>query len=524
MSRTTCSLFIAFGLLMAGAEGARAGDWPQWCGSHAKNMVSAEKGLPDSFVPGEKQSPKRTIDLATARNVRWGVKVCDAFYSTPSIAGGRVFVGGLESRKGVFVCLDEATGKLLWKWQAPPRDIPKEIDGFAIGISVIPQQIGVCSSAFVEGDRLYFVSNRFDVVCLDVHGQPGPPDAEAGNARVVWTNDTWKELGVFPCDAANGSPLLDGDLLYVPTSNGVDRNTFQHPEREKNRKLPAPNAPNVIVLDKKSGRLVAVDDTPIAKHLLHGQWSSLSMGDVGNRKLAFYGGGDGVCYAFEALTSVPEKPVRLKTVWSCDCIPPEYKATGDLDEVTYYCLGDRRNRGALNKNDGTFVGESEIIATPVFFDNRVYVAIGRDPAHGRGRGALHCIDATKTGDVTRTGKLWTYQGLDRTLSTVSISGGLLYLSDVAGRLHCLDARTGKLHWIHETRCEVWGSTLVADGKVYMPTSKGLWVLAAGKELKVLSRISLGAKVDASPVAANGTLYVATSAGWLWAVRSPGKDR
>jgi len=38
------------------------------------------------------------------------------------------------------------------------------------------------------------------------------------------------------------------------------------------------------------------------------------------------------------------------------------------------------------------------------------------------------------------------------------------------------------------------------------------------------RISLGAKVDASPVAANGTLYVATSAGWLWAVRSAGKDR
>jgi outer membrane protein assembly factor BamB len=100
-----------------------------------------------------------------------------------------------------------------------------------------------------------------------------------------------------------------------------------------------------------------------------------------------------------------------------------------------------------------------------------------------------------------------------------VADGLLYLSDVAGRLHCLDAQTGKLLWIHDTRCEVWGSTLVADGKVYMPTSKGLWVLAAGRELKILSRITLGAKVDASPVAANGTLYVATSAGWLWAVRS-----
>jgi outer membrane protein assembly factor BamB len=494
-----------------------AGDWPQWCGTPGKNMVSQETGLPDSFVPGVKRGTERTIDLATSNNVRWGVKVCDAFYSTPSVAGGRIFLGGLEGVHGVFVCLDEATGKLLWKWEAPPRTVPKEIDGFHIGIGVIPHQIGVCSTATVEGDRLYFVSNRFDVLCLDVRGQTLGP--EAGKARVVWTYDPWTELGVFPCDAANGSPLVDGDLLYVPTSNGIDHNTFQNPYREKDRKLPAPNAPNIIVLDKRNGRLVATDEAPITQHLLHGQWSSMSLGHVANRKLVFYGGGDGVCYAFEALASVPEKPVRLKTVWHCDCIPPEYKDTGGLDWVTHFCLGDRRVRGTWNKHDGTFVGESGIIATPVFLDNRVYVAIGRDPAHGRGRGALHCLDATGMGDLTKTGKIWTYQGLDRTLSTVSIAGGLLFISDVAGRLHCLDAQTGKPYWIHETRSEVWGSTLVADGKVYMPTAKGLWVLAAGKDLKVLSRINLGAKVDASPVVANGVLYVATSAGWLWAVRS-----
>jgi outer membrane protein assembly factor BamB len=108
--------------------------------------------------------------------------------------------------------------------------------------------------------------------------------------------------------------------------------------------------------------------------------------------------------------------------------------------------------------------------------------------------------------------------LDRTLSTASVHDGLVYLSDVAGRLHCLDALTGKCYWVHDAKCETWGSTLAADGKVYMPTSKGLWVLAAGKELRVLDRINLGARVMASPVAANGTLYVASTGGWLWAVR------
>jgi len=392
------------------------------------------------------------------------------------VAGGKVFVGGLEGQDGTFVCFDAATGKRLWQWKAPARSVPRHRDGFSIGIGDgrIPQQIGVCSSAAVDGDRVYFVSNRFEVVCLDAAAEA----SEAGQPRVLWTFDMWEKLGVFPCDAANGSPLIVGDLLYVTTSNGVDRNTFADPAREIHRKIPAPDAPNLIVLDKRNGRLVATDDAPIVERLLHGQWSSPSLGKVGDRTLVFYGAGDGVCYAFEALAAVPEKPVRLKTVWSYDCIPPEYKATGDRDWITYYCLGDKRVRGTLNKHDGTFVGMSEIIATPVFVGNRVYVAIGRDPAHGRGRGALHCIDARGSGDITGSGKVWTYQGLDRTLSTAS----------------------------------------VADGKVYVPTSKGLWVLAAGKELKILSHIALGGKVYASPVAANGTLYIATNAGWLWAVR------
>ena len=331
-----------------------------------------------------------------------------------------------------------------------------------------------------------------------------------------------EQLGVFPCDAANGSPVIDGDLLYVQTSNGVDRNTFEDTYREKNRKVPAPNAPNLIVLEKKTGRLVATDDTRIAERLWHGQWSSPSLGTVHGRKLVFFCGGDGACYAFDRLSAVPDKPVRLKTVWWCDCIPAEYKALNGLDPVTRYCLGDKRVRGTWNRDDGTFVGMSEIIGTPVFLDNCIYVALGRDPAHGRGRGALHCIDATGTGDVTSVAKIWTYQGLDRTLSTVSVADGLVYVSDVGGRLHCVDRKTGKCHWIHDAHCEVWGSTLVADGKVYMPTSKGLWVLAAGKALKVLARINLGARVLASPVATDGTLYIASAGGWLWAVRTPGR--
>jgi outer membrane protein assembly factor BamB len=511
------NVFACLVLLGSTALSLRGGDWPQWAGSDAKNLVSLEKGLPETFVPGDKTT-NGTIDLGTARNVRWGVRVGNAIYSTPSIAGGKVFVGAMEQKNGLVVCLDAATGNRLWKWMAPPKKFPNDIDGFQLGIHEIPAQMGVCSSPTVNDGRVYFVSQRFEVVCLDVNPLAG---TAPGEAHVNWVFDMQEKVGTFPCDAANGSPIIDGDLLYVPTSNGIDRNSFTEPQKEKNRKFPAPDAPNVIVLDKRTGRLVATDDTRIADHLLHGQWSSLAMGRVGGRKLLFFGGGDGCCYAFEALASVPERPVRLKTVWWYDCIPPEYRAAAGEDLITHYCLGDRRVKGTLNQSDGTFVGMSEIIGTPVLVKDRVYVALGRDPEHGRGRGALHCMDATGTGDITQSGRVWLYQGLDRTLSTASVADGLVYLSDVAGRLHCLDTETGKCYWIHETQSETWGSTLVADGRVYVPTAKYLWILKAGKTLEVLDRINLGSRICASPVAANGTMYLATAGGWLWAV-GPGK--
>jgi hypothetical protein len=266
-------------------------------------------------------------------------------------------------------------------------------------------------------------------MCLDVNGQGDGPNRR--KPRVLWSFDMQKQLRALPADTYCGSGVIDGDVLYVPTSNGIDpcgpgakERMFELDKQFKGgRKIrtdasayrvPSPDAPNLVAFDRRTGRLIAADDAPIAKNLLKGQWSSCCLGRIGGRNLVVYGGGDGVCYAFESLRTVPSQPVKLKTVWSCDCIPPEYEESGGLPRIVHYYQGDSRWGGTLNKNDGTYAGPAEIIGTPVLYRDRVYVAIGR------GRGALQCIDATKTGDITRSGRLWTYQGLDWTTSTVSL--------------------------------------------------------------------------------------------------------
>jgi outer membrane protein assembly factor BamB len=96
------------------------------------------------------------------------------------------------------------------------------------------------------------------------------------------------------------------------------------------------------------------------------------------------------------------------------------------------------------------------------------------------------------------------------LATPAVADGLAYMTDCGRMIHCIDARTGQPVWTHKTGGEMYSSPLVADGKVYVGTRKGDFViLAAGREKKVLAIIDLGAAINSTAAAANGAIYVAT---------------
>lgn len=479
------------GLWLAASIGLA--DQPQLGERHTRNMVSTALGLPARF------------DLESGLNVRWAVDLGTSTYSTPAVAGGRIFIGTNNGRprnpayvgdRGVLLCLNERDGAFQWQLVVPkiPRDPYQDCPG-----------VGITSTAVIEGDRVYIVSNRGEVMCLDPLGlangntgpfrdegafqaddagrpmRPGPTDAD-----IIWRFDMREELGIRTHDSANVSVLLDGDFLYTSVPNGVD---YTH------RHLPAPHAPGLVVLDRHTGRLLARDNTGLARRIFHSTFSSPSLGLVPGQALVFLGGPDGVVYAFAALREAPPRGevVTLGEVWRFNCDP-----AGPKEDIHQY-QGNRRE------------SPSSIIGLPVFHGGRVYVAAGGDPWHGKRQAWLKCIDATGAGDITRTGEVWSYPLSPHTTSTPAIHDGLVFITDFSGTIHCLDAASGKPRWTHQARGEIWSSPLVADGKLYVGTRRGeLVVLEAGPQLRVLHTADFGQSLYASPIAANGVLYLTTS--------------
>lgn len=474
------------------AWGAHAGDQPQWGQRHTRNMVSSETSLVDNPDP------------ATGKDVKWIVSLGSESWATPVVADGKILIGTNndpprdprhKGDRSILLCLDEKDGGLRWQLVVPKLGPDPYLDW--------PRD-GLVSPASVEGNRVYVLSNRNEVVCLDLEGQrngndgpymdegrhmvPGGAaalDVTPMDADILWLFDIPGQAGTYPHDAAHGSILIDGDFLYVNTSNGVD-NTH--------RKIRAPDGPSLIVLDKKTGRLLARDDERIGPRIFHSTWSSPAMGIVAARKLVFFAGGDGVLYAFDALESAPPagRVEKLKRVWRFDGDP-----TAPKENVHQY-IG---NRGESPSN---------VKSVPVFQQDRVYLTLGGDIWWGKNKAWLKCIDATQTGDITSTGLAWSYELTGHCCSTPSVWGGMVFVADCGKQVHCVDAQTGKAYWTHDAEGEIWASTLVADGKVYVGTRRGvLWVLAAGREKKVISRAQLDSGIAGTPVAANGVLYITT---------------
>ena len=467
------------------------GQWGAW---QSRNMVVRASGLPER------------VDPESAGDLRWSVPLGGQTHGTPVVAGDRILIGTNNERPrdaqlrgdcGVLLCLDARDGKLVWQLVVPK-----------VGGSPFNDWpgTGLCSAPTVEGDRVYVLSNRNELLCLDMQGmangndgpfldegrymvgegkapiRPGPLHAD-----IIWRLDIVAACGIHRHDAAHGSPVIVDDVLYINTSNGVDDNHMM---------TPALDAPNLIAVDKRTGKVLARDGLRIGERNIHAAWSSPAFGTVGSRRLVYFGGPDGLCYAFEALPNgsspAGDNPVTLREVWRFDGDP-------EAPKTDIFRWQDNRNEGP-----------STILAMPVVAEGRVFVVVGGDLWHGKPRSWLHCINPSGTGDITRSGAQWSYPFDGYSTATPAINEGLAYVVSSRGVVHCVDMATGRAVWLHDARQEVWSSPVLADGKLFITTRNGgLVILAAGRNKRELCKVRLDGAISASPAVSRNTLYVAT---------------
>jgi len=603
----------------------KPGEWNQWGGTSLRNNTPLGENIPTEWAPGEFDRKTGEWKPAKAKNIKWVSMLGSQTYGNTVVASGKVWLGTNNSNGylkrypsdidlGVLVCFNEADGKFLWQHSSEKLPTGRVHDW--------PLQ-GICCSPLVEGNRLWFVTSRGEVRCLDVEGfydgeddgRPEKDDPTSGRlfnvsrgddpaqdkvtgyvseldagkmpadlrarfsaagmplpegdiavkaddkakapskrwtftakvngkdrnmflmlagptlsafkiitpddkdeADVVWVFDMMKELKTSQHNMCSCSVTSWGDILFVNTSNGVD---------EAHITIPAPEAPSFLAMNKHTGEVYWTDNSPW-KNILHGQWSSPTIAEIGGVAQVIFGGGDGWVYSFKA-----DKKKEL--LWKFDINPKE----SELE------LGGRGTR-------------NDIISTPVVYDNKVYFCTGQDPEHGEGVGILWCVDPTKRGDISEklavnradpkkpipvkrvqavveadgdlaidnpnSGVIWKYMKNDvdgngkldfeeqfhRSISTCAIKNDLLFVPDFSGLFHCVDAKTGKEYWSYDMLAAAWGSAMIVGDKVYVGDEDGdIAVFDLTKEKHdPIAEINMGNSVYSTPIVANNVLYIA----------------
>lgn len=463
-----------------------AADWPMGGRSFTRNAVSDEKNPPIDWQTETAE--------AKERNIKWKVDVGSRALGGPIVAGGIVWVGSNNEKLdkdttdyAVLNAIRESDGKLLWRYESPrvEQRKPGEFTDW-------PRQ-SLSGSPLVEGNRIWFCTNRREVMCYDF----SPLRQGKSHPKFLWKLDMAKDLGVaygglhIPGYDTIGSPTSYKDYLYVPTGvvggEGTDRK--------------AKHGPGLVCLHKDTGKVVWSVDSPLRKSFFFGFYASPTVIEVAGRGQAIVAQADGWVRSFDAITG--------RQIWEFDPNPKD--ASEDP-------MDDNPRMG--------------VVATTVSANGKLYLALGLSPEEGGGPGCVYCIDPTKTDDVSaeirdKAGKviknpnsavMWRFMGdngnkkerLHATSASIVVHDGFAIAVDRHGIVHCLDAGTGKQYCAHDTKQSVHATPLIVDGKVFVAGDSGdVFVFELAKSMRQLNRMEMDAPIVAPVVFANGVLYVLT---------------
>ncbi len=142
------------------------------------------------------------------------------------------------------------------------------------------------------------------------------------------------------------------------------------------------------------------------------------------------------------------------------------------------------------------------VPSAVFHDGVIYLS------RGFRNSDFVAIRPGGRGDITGSHVQWTGPTAASYVPSIIYYQGLLYMTNDVGVLTCADAKTGQRLWRHRLSGVFFASPVAADGKIYLLSETGeTFVMRAGREPELLSRNDLGERFLASPAISNGRIFL-----------------
>lgn len=389
---------------------------------------------------------------------------------------------GVSREKGLVSSWKTEKENLIWKADVGGRSTPIVMNGRVFilhlgGQKEMMREEVVCLEA--ETGKILW-KNSFDIFHTDVpadrvgwaslvgdpetgyiyaHGVQGMMVCYNQDGKIVWQSSLTEQYGqISGYGGRTESPMLDGDLMIMSslTSGLGDHARGMH---------------RYWAVNKRTGEFVWWSS--IAQNPEDTTFSVPTVAIINGERMLISGNGDGWVYGMKVATG--------EKIWSF-----------------HLC-----KRG-LN---------SSVLVS----GNKVYASHSEENIDNTEMGRIVCIDATGTGDVTKTKELWRFDGFKCGYVSPVLAEGKLYDIDNSANLVCLDAETGKKQWEMPVGKVGWGSAVWGDGKLYVPEVNGAFYIidVSGKEPKTLSTIQFGHPpehlddIRGCPAIANGKLYLLT---------------
>lgn len=372
---------------------------------------------------------------------------------------------------------------------------------------------------------------------------------------------------------AHSSPVIWGERLFVTTAVSSEREATFKPglygsgEASRDR---SPHEWRILCLDKKSGKLLwektATQGIPKDKRHIKSSYANSTPVTDGERVVSLFGSEGLFCHTVKGELLWKKDLGRMdvgaydlpsyewgaasspiihdnKVIVQCDQQKGSFLLAADLktgrtvwmtprDELPSWgtpTVYPGKSRAELIANGSNFIrgydpatgaelwrlgGSSKITApTPVYAEGLILVASGRAPER-----PIFAIRPGAVGDITLRDNATTnqYVAWSKTrrggyMPTPLIYRSLVYVLNNDGLLGCYNFQTGTEHYLERVPHRSFGfsaSPVAADGKLYLAGEDGLvFVVQAGTEMKLLATNPIGESLMATPALSDGILYL-----------------